>query len=423
MDVSDPRTVLEQLIRQGDRSMPEWCQHFNDTARKHNESATLSVRQLQRWMAGDVRASRTAAQRIAQRVWRMSFEALVSAPDSVTGGPTPTVCDSLDLEIEMSTEESAGWIKRGTGGVTPALLDQLHAEVVEHADNFLIKAPIQLIPKLIRTRREVFDHIDGPRQRPRDLARLYLLAGQVCALLAHACADLGRNSAAETHARTAQVAADYAEDQHLRAYCSWIQANVAYWHDDFASAAFFAESGLRKAADDSARLRLASQLARAQAARGETRAALSALDIALDTVTRVHPSASEPGVMHFGTAKALYYGAEVHLAIGGRDHSIQALTLADSALVELTATSPPEFRAAAELDAARAHLALGDAEAAHNHIGRVLELPVQLRTTPIVGRVMTAGAEFHALADGTGLARDMTQQIELFTTYTAELED
>lgn len=420
--MSDPRTVLEQLIRQGARTVPEWCQYFNDLARQHGNSATLSDRQLRRWMAGEVRVSRGGSQRFAQKVWGMSFEALISAPEPVTGGPRPTVSDSLDLEIEMSTEESAEWIKRGTGGVTPAVLDQLRFEVVEHARDFLVKAPIQLIPRLSKTRREIFDHIEH-RQRPRDLSGLYLLAGQVCALMAHACADLGRNAAAETHARTAQVAADYAEDQHLRGYTSWIQANVAYWQDDFERAAFLAEAGLAKAVDDSTRLRLASQLARSQAARGETRAALSALDIALDAVARVHPSASEPGVMHFGTAKAMYYGAEVHLAIGGHNHSTHALALADNALTELTSTSPAEFRAAAELDAARAHVALGDAEAAHERIERVLQLPVQLRTTPIVGRVLTAGTELRALAVGSSLARDTTQQIELFATYTAQLEE
>ncbi|MGW6728793.1 hypothetical protein ACWF9G_23075 [Nocardia sp. NPDC055029] len=425
MDASEPRTVLEQLVHQSNRTMDEWCQYFNETAIQCGDNATLSKRQLRRWMAGNVSASRASSQRIAQQVWKMSFEALVSAPEPVTGGPPPTVSESLDLEIEMSTDESAGWIKRGRGSVTPAVLDQLRAEVIEHAGNYLTKAPIQLIPKLSRTRREIFEYTDSPRQRPRDLATLYLLAGQVCALLAHACADLGRNTAADTHARTAQVAADYAEDQHLRAYVSWIQANVAYWQNDFEGAAFHAKSGLAKAVDDSTRLRLSSQLARAKAAQGETRAALSALDIALDTVSRVGPaaSASEPGVMHFGPAKALYYAAEVHLAVGGAAHSAQALELADSALIRLDDSSPAEFRAAAELDAARAHLALGDAEAANHRIKRVLELPVELRTTPIVGRVIAAGTELRALAAGTSLARDMTQRIDLFTTYTAELEE
>ncbi|MFE7718168.1 hypothetical protein ACFU44_03895 [Nocardia rhizosphaerihabitans] len=84
-------------------------------------------------------------------------------------------------------------------------------------------------------------------------------------------------------------------------------------------------------------------------------------------------------------------------------------------------TSPPEFRAAAELDAAQAHLALGDAEATYHRIKCVLELPVELLTAPIVGRVVTARTELRALATRIPVARDMTQQIDHLTTYTAEL--
>ncbi|WP_083884270.1 hypothetical protein [Nocardia higoensis] len=352
----------------------------------------------------------------------MSFEDLISTPEPTTDG-APSAIATVDQEISMSTEESARWIKRGTAGVDPIVLDQLQAEVVRHADDYLVKAPIELVPKLNQTRREVFDLLDAPRQRPRHLATLYLLAGQVCALLAHACADLGRNDAADTHARTAQLAADFAEDAHLSAYVSWIQANVAYWQGDFARAAHFAESGLATMVDYSTQLRLASQLARARAALGEPRAALTALDQAMDVLPHIRPTASAPGVMHFSPAKALYYGSEVHLAIGGREHNNHALELADQALGLLTDNSPAEFRAAADLDAARANLALGDAEAAHTRIERVLALPVELRTTPIVGRVRSAGAELRTLAARTALARDISQQIELFTTYTAERED
>ncbi|NKX91204.1 hypothetical protein [Nocardia coubleae] len=371
-------------------------------------------------MAGDVPAAQPASRRIAEKVWHMPFESLIAVPQPMMEGLQPDITESLDQEIAMSTDESAQWIKRSTTGVDPVVLDQLRFEVGQHAVDYLVKPPITLIPELNRTRREVFQLLDAPRQRPRTAATLYLLAGQVCALLAHACADLGRTSAAETHARTAQLAADFAEDQHLRAYVSWIQANVAYWNNDFGQAVYFAENGLAKSSDLSTRLRLASQLARAQAARGNTAAAMAALDLALDLAPNVHPNASEPGVMHFDPAKALYYGSEVHLAIGGRTHNTLALELAENALDLLADSSPAEFRAAAELDAARAHLALGDADAAHYRITRVLDLPVELRTTPIVGRVVSAGTELHALAAQTSTARDMTQQIELFTTYTAE---
>ncbi|WP_330228929.1 hypothetical protein OHA40_22890 [Nocardia sp. NBC_00508] len=276
-----------------------------------------------------------------------------------------------------------------------------------------------MIPALSTFRREVFDLIDA-RQRPRFLPDLYLVAGQVCALIAHACADLGRTYDADTHARTAWFAADYAEDQHLRAYVRWIQANVAYWADDYNRAAQYAQSGLTDMTDDSTRLRLASQLARAEAARGDERAAMSALDVAMDALSRVSPVAAEPGVMYFDPGKARYYAAEVHLALGGHAHDRRALEQAEAALEVFTPASPPEFVAAAELDAARAHLSLGDLESAADRIGRVLDLPVELRTTPIVERVARAASDLTGGQLRAQAGRELEGRINLFTTYTAQ---
>ncbi len=425
MDHAGPRTVLEALIRKadtniGDRTIAEWCAHFNAVARQTGESATLSERQLRRWMAGDVVDARAATRRVAQRVWRLSFETLVSqpgtreVPEAVT-----TALDQLTQEISMSTEDSARWVKRGAGGVDQNVLDQLHADVRHLASAYLTKPPVELVPQLTRLRRDVFDLLDA-RQRPRYLPDLYLAAGQICALLAHACADLGRPYDADTHARTAWFAADYAEDQQLRAYVRWVQANVAYWAGDYRRAAQYAESGLADMTDPSTQLRLASQLARAHAACSDERAALTALDVAMDALPRVRPRGDDQGVMWFDPGKARYYAAEVHLALGGRRHNEQALEQARSALDTFTPSSPAEFIAAAELDTARAHLGLGDLDAATVRIHRVLELPVELRTTPIVERVVRAADELRAISSTVRTSRELPDRISLFTTYTAQ---
>lgn len=212
MYTSAPRTVLERIIRNSDRSVREWCEVFNDCAGAHREKTSLSERTLRRWMAGDVSGSRAAgSRRIAEQVWKLGFEVLISVPGPTEAEETPeSVSDNLDQELTMSTDESARWIRR-PGGVEPVVLDQLHADVRKYAADYLHKPPIRLVPKLTQLRREVFDIIDERRPRPRELGELYLIAGQACALLAHACADLGRTHDADTHARTACFAADYAE--------------------------------------------------------------------------------------------------------------------------------------------------------------------------------------------------------------------
>ncbi|WP_216917134.1 hypothetical protein [Nocardia noduli] len=325
----------------------------------------------------------------------------------------------------MSTEDAAHWVKRGGGGVDENVLEQLHADIAHLAADYLTKPALELVPRLSSMRRDVFDMLDT-RQRPRVLPDLYLIAGQVCALMAHACADLGRPYDAETHARTAWLAADYSEDQQLRAYVRWVQANIAYWDKDFDRAAQYAQSGLADMRADSTRLRLASQLARAEAARGNDRAALAALDIATDAITRVQPASPTTGpgagVMYFDPGKARYYAAEVHLALGGTQHAQLALTYADSALDTFTEDSPQEFVAAATLDAALAHLGLRDLEAAAARVERVLCLPVELRTAPIVARVTDTADRFAALGSATPVHRELTERITLFRAYTAEKE-
>lgn len=416
------RTVLESMIRTSVRSVPEWCSHFNEVSRQHGEQVTLSERQLRRWMSGEVPNGQPAARRVAEKVWRLSFKELVSPPATAAPAPVVTTSDDVSKEISMSTEDSARWIKRGAGGVDENVLDQLHADVREAAADYLIRPPFELIPRLTQLRHDVFDMLDG-RQRPRYLPDLYLIAGQICALLAHACADLGRPYDADTHARTAWFAADYAEDQHLRAYVRWVQANIAYWARDYRRAARYAEGGLGDMTDPSTRLRLASQLARAQAANGDERAALAALEIAKDAMTRVGPTTGAPDVMWFDPGKAQYYAAETHLALGGRQHARVALTHAEAALDMFDLNSPPEFIAAAELDAARAHLDLGDVEAAVGRMSRILDLPVELRTTPIVERVVKTGDQLRALASNARAGRELPDRINLFTTYTAETRE
>src|SRR4030095_15444330 len=108
------------------------------------------------------------------------------------------------------------------------VLDQLNADVRHLAIDFLTRPLYMIFRPLSSLRSEVFELLDE-RQRPAVLPGLYRVAGQLCALLAHASADLGQAYAAETHTRTAWLCADLADDDSLRAYVRWVQSNVAFW--------------------------------------------------------------------------------------------------------------------------------------------------------------------------------------------------
>jgi tetratricopeptide (TPR) repeat protein len=75
-------TLLSRLVREGRWTIEETCERFERTARAMGENATLSVRQLERWMDGDVVRPRAVARRVAEKLWGLPFEALLAPADS-----------------------------------------------------------------------------------------------------------------------------------------------------------------------------------------------------------------------------------------------------------------------------------------------------------------------------------------------------
>jgi hypothetical protein len=329
---------------------------------------------------------------------------------------------ALHEEMAMTTEESARFVRGIHGGVDHDVLDQLGADVRQLATDYLGRPPLTLFHPLSRLRAEVFNMLDR-RQRPGLLPPLYAVAGRLCALLAHASADLGHSYAAETHTRTAWLCADLADDDSLRAYVRWVQSNVAYWDGHYKEAAQIANSGQRYATKGSNLLRLASQEARAWAACGETAEAERALATA-GSARNKHVPDDQAGVFRFDPGKAAYYASEVRLALGGADNARLAVANANDAL-NLFEEAPepqrsPEFVAAARLDLANAHLALSDLESAAGQLRTVLRLPVESRTQPIVGRVTAAGETLRAPRfTHSGLALELLEEIALFRAYPA----
>ena len=329
---------------------------------------------------------------------------------------------TLSEEMSMVTEESARFVRAARGGVDHDVLDQLNSDVRHLAVDYLVKPPLALFRPLSRLRLEVFDMLDR-RQRPTVLPPLYAVAGRLCALLAHASADLGHSYAAETHTRTAWLCADLADDDGLRAYVRWVQSNVAFWDGDHRQAAQLAHSGRRYATKGSNLLRLASQEARAWAACGETAAVERALAATADAREQGTPDEAA-GVFRFDPGKAAYYTSEVRLAMGGRLNAERAVEAAQESL-RLCGEAPesqrsPEFVAAARLDLANAHLALNDLDAAAEQLHTVMALPVENRTQPIVGRVSTAGQTLgQEPFTHSAQARELIDEISLFRAYPA----
>ena len=145
------------------------------------------------------------------------------------------------------------------------------------ARDFEFGAP--LLPLLLETRRlrdRVTARLRGHTRL--DQARdLYLLAAQVCGLLAWLTGDLGDYRAADTHAWTAWMCAEQAGHDGARAWVRATQSKLAYWDARYTESAQFAEDGLNYSTADSARVMLALFRARALARTGQREDARQAL--------------------------------------------------------------------------------------------------------------------------------------------------
>jgi hypothetical protein len=107
------RTLLERLIRQSQRTVDETCTAFEQCARERGEQATLSPRQLARWMSGGVGRPRPVAQRVAEVFWGYGFDALLGSADmsdsgrggSVTVAPNDRRADAAEAVRETELRE------------------------------------------------------------------------------------------------------------------------------------------------------------------------------------------------------------------------------------------------------------------------------------------------------------------------------
>lgn len=300
----------------------------------------------------------------------------------------------------MAAEESAQFRRWSAAtNVDDNVLEQMEADVAEIAMRYLIDPPATVFSRLISARDDVFALISG-RQNPRHTMNLYKIGGQMCALLAHASADLGHPHAANTHARTALHCAEVAGHAPLRVYTRWVQSNVAYWEGRYDDAAGLVESAMTDATSGTALLRLASQQARINAARQDHSGVGQALAIVANAPT--DPTAEEPGVFAFATGKAAYYASEAHRELGGTGHLDAAVDWAVTAVAEFAAERRPntQFIAAARIDLARAHLARGEVDAAAEHLAPVLASTIaEQRTVPVISRAASLNALLSARPD------------------------
>ena len=121
-------------------------------------------------------------------------------------------------------------------------LEQLDHDVVRLARAYILTQPAEIFDDLVRLRDRVY-RLLARRARPAQQAHLYLLAGQVCGLLASASMELGCHGAAAEQSRAAWVYAEIIGHNGLRAWLRGTQALIAFWSGNPREAANLAKAG------------------------------------------------------------------------------------------------------------------------------------------------------------------------------------
>lgn len=436
-------TLLAELVAGDERTQEEIVEGFLRCARDNHEDATLSVRTLHRWLAGDVQTTpRPAQRRVARKYWGYPMATLLSqvpadgqavairppstVPDAdlaepgndADAGRSPT---SLERQVTMSTRRAARFTAFAeTHNVGPEALDQLRDDVGALANDYIREPLVSIMGDLVQTQEIVFQLLEG-KQKPTQTRDLYLLAGLVSGLLAKASQDLGRSHDAMTQARTMFVCADNADHQGLRAWARGLQSLIAYWAGRPQEAVRYARSGADLAANLTGTVTawLPSLEARAWALLNAADETASAICRAADRRARHQPDDLDQigGLLSFPVAKQHYYAAGAYVFLEGEQASAQREA---AAAIALYASGDPQHRSYSDEAGAHADLALsrvtdGELDGAREALTPVLGLEPERR---IGGIVASAGRVHDALRGrpyaASPAARSLRDQIEAF---------
>jgi transcriptional regulator with XRE-family HTH domain len=322
------------------------------------------------------------------------------------------------IAVAAESHEFGEWV--GMSEVADATIEQYAAQIQRLSRDlqFAHAGPLPALLELRQLRDRVASRLRG-HQRLEQARDLYLIAAQVCGLLAWVTGDTANYRAADTHAWTAWMCAEEAGHDGARAWVRVTQAGLAYWDGRYIESAQLAEDGLNYPSADTGRTMLALFRARSLARVGRRDEVSQALNLAEVERDRVSAPALLGGVWGLTPARYHGYRAMTRIVIDDRPGAI-----ADAAqTITLSEEGPAEEREVyhemhAHLDQALAHLhpSEGELEGAASALRPVLELPADFRIDPVsqdLARVRRSLALPRYAS--TPLAQDLQEEIESYT--------
>lgn len=294
--------------------------------------------------------------------------------------------------VIAAARESTRFAAGGAGRqVTGVIVDQLQEDVLNIARAYSTVPAARAFAEARRLRDLGCELLQQTR-RPSQEADLYLAVGVTCGLLATASFDLSCWGAATEQARASWVYASQIGHAGLMSWAKGMQALVAYWSGDPASAVTLAGHALEVSPPGTPTVRVRCIEARARAYLGqaeETERAIAGAEAAreqADGQDDLHDQMG--GHFSFDAARQARCHASAYLQLGKTN---QATTWAEAA-IDMYSAMPlarrwPKIEAEAHADLAAARLIGGDLEGACEALAPVLDVPGSIRVAGLRLRV------------------------------------
>jgi tetratricopeptide (TPR) repeat protein len=317
--------------------------------------------------------------------------------------------------MAMIAEESLDFGEwADTSNTGDATLERYAAQVRQLASDYQHVAPYPLLMQTRWLRDRVFGKLKG-HQSPGQTRELYLIAAQVCGLLAWMSGDMSFYRNADAHAWTAWVCAEHADHDGARTWIRATQSKLAYWDGRFVESAQLAEDGLRYHCPDSGQVMAALFRARALARLGRDHEAQGALDQARTSMERAEDD--DIGGL-WSVIPPRYHSLASNIQMWRHDPA-QVLGETAQALEQFEMADPRERNYGAEthtrIDQALAHLSLLDLDGADAVLRPVLALSAENCYEPVtqhLGQARQSLAQPHFR--NTVRAQQLQEEIEVY---------
>lgn len=389
-----PRTVLEQLLRQQDRTYEELAEDFGVLARRLGERGmSISARHLRRLASGERTGTTPATRRVLQAMFNRPVDELLQP---MAHGEAVRTADGVvhtgrrqKEVLEVAAQRARAFAMTAKASVSNEAIEQVVADVRALASSYPQRPVTEILGRLVEAQDVLFCLLEA-RLKPGHARQLYFLSGIVGGLLAKASLDFADPHTALTHARTAFICADQADHNGLRAWVRGMQSLVAYWAGRPHESVRYAQSGTEfaQASHGTTTIWLPVSEARAWARLGNTERVMAAIERAERSSEQVRPDDLDEfgGMCTFGQSCRLYYAADALTWLPQENQSAERYSA--QAVDAYGDSSSPEWcfscRAGSHADLAIARVRRGELDGAIEALAPVLALRPEQRIESVI---------------------------------------